>query len=82
MSDPELLRAMRAAVTAARTNGSFAGGRVDTPTYSVAFNGVGYLVTCPRTVTMPCASVLVCETAHRYTHFIACRASASTELRL
>ena len=46
MSDPELLRAMRGAIDAAKANGIFVGGRVDTPSYSVAYNGAGYLITC------------------------------------
>ncbi len=74
MSDPELLRAMRGAVDAAKANGIFAGGRAETPSYSVAYNGTGYLITCGKAVELPCVGVIVCETDKLRTHFIACRA--------
>ena len=74
MADPELLRAMQAAVAVAKANGIFLGGRADTPSYSVAYNGTGYRITCLKTVSLPCKGVIVCETDKLRTHFIACRA--------
>ena len=70
MSDQELLDAMRAAVVVAKVNGVFQGGRVNTPSYSVAFNGTGYLVTCSKFLTVPFNTVMVCEGASLQTHFI------------
>ena len=49
----ELLHVMRGAVAVARDQRCFPSGRVDTPTYSVAFNGTGYTSshhTCARNV--------------------------------
>jgi hypothetical protein len=70
--DPELLHAMRAAVTVAKANGIFLGGRADTASYSAAFNGAGFLVTCVKPLAVPSGSVVVCETDSHCTYFLAC----------
>jgi hypothetical protein len=80
MIDPELLHAMRGAVAGCK--GCFSSGRVVTPTYSVAFNGTGFLVTCARNVVAPRTSVLVCESETLLTHFIPFRENASAEIKM